>query len=177
MATHEFKELLKVSGVGEITLRKVLKERGIRSLHKGCWGEDAYRLCEELGSAVPTRELLEMSPWKSEDYLRSYLRKHGLSPVTKGMWPKEARNLIPEKKLYKGRPAAERKASGVSVEDGVEEAPVSKPRTKSARLWRVCVLDDCGWWRVALAGLDLDRAKDNAAEIMSRGKAVMVRPC
>lgn len=177
MATHEFKELLKVSGVGEVTLRKILKERGIRSLSRNSWGEDAFRLCVEFGSAVPIRELLEMSPWKSEDYLRSYLKKQGLSPVTKGMWPKKAMNLLPEKKLYKGRPAAKRKASGVSVEDGGEETPVPKPRTKSARLWRVCVLDDCGWWRVALAGLDLDRAKDNAAEIMSRGKAVMVRPC
>lgn len=177
MATREFKELLEVSGVGKITLRKILKERGIRSLSRNSWGEDAFRLCVELGSAVPTRELLEMSPWKSVEHLTNYLRRHGLAPVIQGRWPKEAMNLLPAKKLYKGRPAAKRKASGVSVEDGGEETPVPKPQEKKGRLWRVCVLDDCGWWRVALAGLDLDRAKDNAAEIMSRGKAVMVRPC
>lgn len=178
MATHEFKELLEVSGTTEMTLRKVLKERGIRSLHKGCWGEDAYLLSREIGSAVPTRELLKMSPWESMKHLINYLRRHGLAPVIQGRWPPEAKDLIPEKKF---RSAAKCKASWVSVEDGVEETPVpkpqEKPQKKKGRLWRVCVLDDCGWWMVALAGLDLDRAKDNVAEIMSRGKAVMVRPC
>lgn len=178
---HKFKELLSVSGLGGVTLRKLLEKRGIRSLSKDRWGEDAFQLCREVGSLVTTRELLEMSPWKTRDVMARYLKSKGVFQVMPGRWPPEARNLIPSRPLYHGRGPARPEDSDVSMDVGVEETPVpkpqEKPQKKKGRLWRVCVLDDCGWWRVALAGLDLDRAKDNSAEIMSRGKAVMVRPC
>lgn len=182
--TYRTQELVETSGILTTKgLLGMLHRWNVRPVSRGRWGEDAYRLCLEYRDTVSTKELLDASPWISLMTLQKKMSEVGVSQKFYGRWPRSALGLFSGMVVSsRGRRGSFAKTLGKAVApnpspDEAKPVPLNPVEKNPERLWRVCVLDDCGWWRVVLAGLDLDRAKDNAAEIMSRGKAVMVRPC